>query len=161
MGTTSPRFLDPGRPVPVSLEHGDAVEALGKALDQLLVKGRPGRAESIEAPEPFLAAFNKSRLTKVDEMAGRLGLWYLENGNDVADAELPFKEKVENPKASPVCESPEHGVDPVRGVRRNYIHASDYTLLPLRWQGRRSEACVDTARVGERGGVLLCKCLRR
>jgi len=72
------------------------------------MKRVPRSGERVEAPEPLLTHFHEPRSPEVSKVARGLRLRDPENVHDVADAELPTEEEVEDPDPRAIGTRPEH-----------------------------------------------------
>jgi len=151
--------LDRGRSLSIPREPRDIGEALAEAVQQFLMKGRLGRPQPVEAPEPLLPHLHESCSAEIVEVMRGLCLRYFENGDDLTHAEFAIGQEMEDPKPRPVSEGAKHRVHAGGGACRfragSYTHVGECNSVPEDPQSEKSGRSVAGAhpRVGGASGA--------
>ena len=113
----------------VLCQFRDLLETAAQTVEQLLVKRRLGRRQSIVAPMACFSHQNQPRSAQISEVAGCLGLWHAEHVDDVAHAELAVAQHMQNAQPRPVGECPKHHINAI-GRLGCHIRLSKYKGAP-------------------------------
>ena len=103
----------PGRVEPpgVTCKLGNHAAALRQALQQLFMETTVGGRKAIVMPEAILAGQHKPGLAEVGQMAGRAGLSHVEQTDQIANAQLPFAQQIQDPQPGSVGKCPKDRFD--------------------------------------------------
>jgi hypothetical protein len=83
-------------------------KALGKTLQQHFVRLAMCRRQAVVHPQALFPGNHQPRLAQIGEVPGGGGLRDVQDVNQIADAQFPALEQIENPQPSSVGECPEN-----------------------------------------------------
>lgn len=86
------------KPFVVLCEHGILTKTLGKAIKQHFMRLPARGRQTVVAPEPFFSRHNQPHPAKIRQVPRSGGLRHAQHSHQVANAQLPTAEQIQNPQ---------------------------------------------------------------
>src|SRR6185295_2482140 len=113
--------------VPQHFRH--FLAAVCQTIEQLFVELVSSWREHVVAPQALPPGDHESGFPQIREMTRGLGLRHSQDVHDVANAQFPAAEHVQDPQPGPVRERSEHQVDAIRRLGL-HIRFHEYSDCP-------------------------------